>query len=217
MSHLSIRRVAATLPLIAVAVTLALALAGAAGARTMANSASASCASRSGNTVTQDGQARVFTAFRTYYACAVGSRKVRVLGGASSISGVDLAGQYVAWEVNIIQPGGVLKLQNLDQAKAVTVARLPNEGVAGASAIPAYVLTDQGTIAWLLSTEHCDPTTAACTSTGTVRERSGRGSKVLTSVSKHQMAYPITALGMSADQKWVYWIVNGAIKGTEIN
>jgi hypothetical protein len=214
MSHLSIRRAAATLPLIAVAV--ALALAGSAGARPVAKSASASCSSRAGKTVTQDGQARVFTQYLTYYACVVGSPKVRVLGAASSISGVNLAGQYVAWEVNIIQPGGVLKLQNLDQAQAVTVARLPNEGVAGASAIPAYVLTDQGTIVWLLSTEHCDPITAACTSTGMVRERSGHGSKVLTSVSKHQMAYPITALGMSADQKWVYWIVNGAIKGTEI-
>jgi hypothetical protein len=215
MSHLSIRRTAATLPLIAVVV--ALVGTGTAGARTVARGASASCASRAGNTVMQDGQARVFTAFRAYYACVVGSHKVRVLGAASSISGVNLAGKYVAWEVNIIEPYGVLKLQNLDQAKAVTVARVPNEGVAGASALPAYVLTDQGAIVWLLSTEHCDPVTAACTSTGTVRERSGRGSRVLTSVSKHQMAYPITALGMSADQKWVYWVVNGAVKGTAIN
>jgi hypothetical protein len=215
MSHLSIRRTAATLPLIAVVV--ALVGTASAGARTVARGASASCAGRAGNTVMQDGQVRVFTAFRTYYACVVGSPKVRVLGAASSISGVDLAGKYVAWEVNIIEPYGVLKLQDLDQAKAVTVARVPNEGVAGASALPAYVLTDQGTIVWLLSTEHCDPVTAACMSTGTVRERSGRGSRVLTSVSKHQMAYPITALGMSADQKWVYWVVNGAVKGTEIN
>jgi hypothetical protein len=217
MSHLSIRRAAATLPLIAVAVAFALALAGSAGARTVAKTASASCSDRAGKTVTQDGQARVFTRYLTYYACAVGSRQVRVLGGASSISGVELAGKYVAWEVNIIEPGGVLKLQNVGQATAVTVARVPNQGVAGSSAIPAYVLTDQGTIVWLLSTEHCDPVTAACMSTGTVRERSGRGSRVLTSVSKHQMAYPITALGMSADQKWVYWIVNGAVKGSQIN
>jgi hypothetical protein len=214
MNQQSIRRGAAMLPLIAVAAVLA--VPGSAGARTLTTTASASCADRAGKTVIQNGQTRVFTHYLASYACAVGSRTVRVLGAASFISGVELAGTYVAWGMNIIEPGGELKLQNVDKPTPVTVARVPNEGVAGASAIPAYVLTDTGKIVWLLSTEHCGPRPTACRSTGTVRERSGAGSKVLASVSKHEMAYPITALGMSADENWVYWVVNGAVKGTEI-
>jgi hypothetical protein len=214
MNHLSIRRTAATLPLIAVAV--ALVVAGSAGASNMAMSASASCTARAGNTVMQDSQARVFTAFGGYYACTVGSRKVRTLGGTSSISAVDLAGKYVAWEVNIVEPGGQLKLQSVDNATARTVARVPNEGVAGTSALGPYVLTDQGTIVWVLSTNHCDPETTACTATSTVREHSARRSKTLALVSKKQKEYPLTALGMSSDQKWVFWIANGAIKAAKI-
>jgi hypothetical protein len=118
--------------------------------------------------------------------------------------------------VNIIEPGGQLMLQNVDNATAVTVARVPNEGVAGASALPAYVLTDQGTIVWLLSTDRCDPESSACTASSTVRERSMRGSKTLTQVNAKRAAYPITALGISADQKWVFWIAKGAFKGAAI-
>jgi hypothetical protein len=210
MSHRSIRRVAATLPILVLAVT------GFAPSSAAARSDS-TCGPRTGKTVLENADTRVFTVGIIYYACARAGTRVHTLGVIGSVSDVELAGQYVGWELNAFQPYGTLHLLDVRAARGRTVATMPDEGVAGSSALAFFVLTDRGTIVWVLSTSHCDPESAACTANSTVHERSSSRSKTLARVTDHEAAYPITSLGISAGGSIVYWIANGAYKAARIS
>jgi hypothetical protein len=178
--------------------------------------ASATCAARAGQTVQENGQGRVFVEHKTDYACRLGSDVVHKLGVSYLVSNIEEAGDYVGWEYNTDQPGGSLKLLDVNHARAVTEAVLPNEGEAGSSAIPAYGLTDKGTIVWLLSTAQCDPQTNACSASSTVRDRSASGTTTLADVTNKTDVYPITSLGISSDGAWAFWIANGAFEAATL-